>query len=159
MSSNLKKLIRREVDTQRQTLVGRVISEMRIADVDGNGSGVFVCQVEIGANRRLIDVPVKSQRGRNFAQLGQTVLLRRNAQGRYEVIGPGDRISTPVEIRTYDLATQVNTGSTDFGFSYQRVPFDFYQTLSVGAPLGVLWGDGVTPFGLVRQVDAQGNPV
>lgn len=156
---NLKRLIRREVDSQREIIVGRVISEMQLVDFDGQGAGVFVCQVEIGSNNRLQGVPVKSQRGRNYAQLGQTVVLRRNAQGRYEIIGPGDRVSTAVEEKTYDLTTQNNVTTVDIGFTFERVPFSHYATLSGGAPLGVLWADGVTPFNLVRQLDAQGNPV
>lgn len=158
--ARLKRLLRREIAAQQQLLVGKVISEMRIVDFDGSGAGVFVADVEIGANNFLQGLPVKyNNGGRNYASLGQTVALKRNAQGRYEIIGPGDRLSTPVEEVAYDLTTQAGGAGVSTGFGSERVAYSFYATLDGTAPLGVLWADGVTPYNLVRIVDAQGNPV
>lgn len=154
-----QQLIRREMRTQGDR-VGTIISEMTITDFDGNGAGVFSADVEIGSNNFLKGLPVKANNGgRNYASLGQTVLIRRNAQGRYEVVGPGDRLSTAVEEVGYDLAAQTPESTIDFGFGSERVDYDFYATLDGTAPLGVLWADGVTPYNLVRIIDAQGNPV
>jgi hypothetical protein len=156
---NLQRLVRREIKNMQENIVGTVISELRLIDFDGNSSGVWVCDVEIGSNHYLQDIPVKALSNRFHAQLGQSVLLRKNARGRYEVIGPGDRITKPLRRIGYNLATQVAGTPIDVGFTFDRVPFSYYQTVDLTAPLDVLWGDGVTPFGLVRIVDADGNPV
>lgn len=157
--ANLKNLIRREVDAQRETIVAKVISDMRLTDFDGNDAGVWVADVEIGSNNFLKDLPVKANRNRFYAQRGQTVLLRRNAQGRYEIIQPGDRLSAAVKEIAYDLVTQQGDPAVNLGFDYEVVDFYYYQTLDGAAPLGVKWGDGVTPFPFSRIVDADGNPV
>lgn len=156
---NLKNVVRREVDRQRETIVATVISDMSMTDFDGAGAGTWVVDVEIGSNNYLRNLPVKSNRNRFYAQRGQTVLLRRNAQGRYEVIQPGDRLAAPVERIEYDLETQVGGAAVDIGFSFEVVPYDFYETLDGSAPLGTLYADGVTPYNYVRVVDADGNPV
>lgn len=157
--SNLKDLIRREMNTQKETIVGTVLTESRIVDFDGMGSGVFVTDVEVGSNNFLSDVPIKANQNRFYAQVGQTVLLRRNAQGRYEVTAPGDRVASPVTEKGYDLSDGSEQSSQDLGFLSERVPFSHYATLDGTAPLGTLWNDGVTPFNLVRITDALGNPV
>lgn len=157
--STLKRLIRREVGTQKETIVGTVLTETHITDFDGVGGGVFVVDVEVGANNYLRNVPVKANRNRFYAQIGQTVLLRRNAQGRYEVTAPGDRVASPVTEKSYDLGDGSEQSSNDLGFTSERVDLPFYETLDGISPSGVLWADGVTAFNLVRIVDALGNPV
>lgn len=159
MRSNLKRLIRREVGTQKETIVGTVLTTARITDFDSLGSGVFVVDVEVGSNNYLANVPVKANKDRFYAQVGQTVLLRRNAQGRYEVTAPGDRVATPVTERGYDLTDGSQQSTQDIGFLSERVPYSHYATIDVAAPLGTLWNDGVTPYNLVRITDALGNPV
>lgn len=156
---SIQRLIRREVGAQAETFVGTVVSELRLIDFDGSGGGVWVCDVEAGGNNVLRDVPVKAQVNRFYAQLGQTVTIKRTAKGRIEIIGPGERLSGELETIAYNLETQVGGTPVDSGFSFERVPFSFYATLDAAAPLGVLWADGVTPFNLVRIVDAAGNPV
>ena len=156
--SNLARLLRRERLANREVLIGTVVSEVSVRDMDGNASGVWLVKVDIGSNR-LIEVPIKSTQGRNYAQLGQTVQLRRTAAGRFAVTGPGGRLTAIATETSYDLSTGSSTGSVDVGFSSEVVAFSYYATLDGGAGLGVLWGDGVTPFNLVRQLDAQGNPV
>ncbi len=157
--SSLKNLIRREVDRQKEVKIGTVISEPRISDFDGNGSGVWVVDLYLGDEDYLRNVPVKAVRSRFYAQLGQTVAARKSAQGRYEVVGPGNRVMGTRKDKTYDLETRNQQSSANTGFSSERVPFSHYETLDGGAPLGVLWADGVTPFNLVRIVDGDGNPV
>lgn len=157
--SSLKKLIRREIDSQNDTKIGTVLKDMRISDFDGGGSGVWVTDVHIGGDEYLRNVPIKASHTRFYAQLGQTVALRKGAQGRWEVVGPGDREIGIMDAKTYDLSDQTQQSTANVGFSFDRVPFSHYATLDAGASLGVLWADGVTPFNLVRVLDGDGNPV
>jgi hypothetical protein len=158
--SNLQKFVRREIGNKRATRVATVISEMRITDFDGQSSGVWVVDLEVGSSRPMVNVPVKADKNRFYAQLGQSVEIRRNAHGRWEVVGPGDHIAATMVVRTYDLETQTQQSTANAGFSFNRVPFSYYATLDGGAPLGVLWADGATPFGLVQIIDdATGLPV
>ena len=154
MSGALKSLIRREVNRQKESKIGTVLSNVHLTDFDAQGSGVWVVDVEIGSNHYLRNVPVKAIHSRFFAQLGQVVSLRRNAQGRWEVTGPGDRLSVAKGVKTYDLTTRAQQSASVQGWISDRKPFEYYQTLSGGAPLGVLWADTVTPFNLVAIVAA-----
>jgi len=152
MSGALKSLIRREVNRQRDSRAGTVLSEMRLSDFDSGGSGVFVVDIEIGSNNYLRNVPVKGIHGRFHAQIGQSVELRKNAQGRWEAIGPAGRLPVGGGRRSYELAGQTQQSQTTTGWVSERVAFDYYQTLDGGAPLGTLWNDGFTPFNYVRIV-------
>lgn len=153
--SLLKRLIRREVDGNRELIVGRVLSDPRLTDFDSLGGGRWVVDVEIGGANYLRNVPVKALgENRFYAQLGQTVSLRRNAQGRFEVVGPGDRLSQPLRTIEYDLATGVGGAPVTSGFVFERVAFSYYATADLTAPLDVLWADGVTAFNLVRVIPA-----
>jgi len=156
MKGNLHKLVRREIKNMQENIVGTVLSKLTLSDFDNQGSGVWVCDVEIGSNNYLKDVPVKALSNRFHAQLGQSVLLRKNARGRYEVIGPGDRIAKPIRRIGYNLSTQIGGTPVDIGFSFDRVAFSYYATVTGGFSY---WDDGVTPFNLVRIVDADGIPV
>ncbi len=168
MRNHLNRFAQRERRAHRELISGTIISDPVVIDFDGNGSGVWRARVDVGQNN-FIEVPIKSQRGRNYAQLGQTVSLRRNAGGRFEVVGPGDRLAGEVEEQTYDLGTGTSTSTINIGFRFQRVPLRedladpigsfAYNTLTGVGPTGVIFGDGVTPLNLVRTLDAQGNPV
>lgn len=130
--SREKQNIGREIRSQRELLVGTVIGEMRADRFDGDspGAGVlYVCDVEIGSNNPLLNVPIKggSDGGRWFALLGQTVLLRQNLRGRYQVIGPGDRRAALLTTIDYDLTTQAAVLTTSAGFQENVDPFEFYQ--------------------------------
>ena len=159
MATALKKLSRREIRAQNDSLIGTIIKAPNVIIFDANDAGCWVVDVEIGSNQYLKDVPVKAIENRFYAQLGQIVSLRRNAQGRFEVVGPGDRVTSPMVIKEYNIGVTSAVSSTDYGFGYDRVPFSYYATLDGGAPLGVVFGDGSTPFNYVRIVDAQGSPV
>ena len=130
-----KELIRREFLSRKELLVGTVIGEQRAARFDGTapGAGVmWVCDVEIGSNNPLFNVPVKAgaHGGRFFAGLGQTVVLRRSLTGRYQVIGPGDRVSTQMEIIEYNAVAKDVAVQTQLGFQQVVDPFEVYQGLS-----------------------------
>jgi len=159
MPTKLKQLSRREIRAQKDSLIGTILTAPHVVDFDGSGAGVWVVDVEIGSNQYLKDVPVKAIDNRFYAQLGQVVSLRRNAQGRYEVTGPGDRVTSPMVVKEYNIGVTSAVSSTEFGFGFDRVPYSYYATLDGGAPLGVIWNDGTTPYNLVRILDAQGNPV
>lgn len=130
--SREKQLIRREFLSRKEFLVGTVIGAARAIRFDGTapGAGVMlVCDVEIGSNRPLFNVPIKagSDGGRFFANLGQTVLLRRNLGSRYQVVGPGDRAAGELQTIEYDLTTQDVAGSSARGFSTVIDPFEYYM--------------------------------
>ncbi len=159
---NLQRLISREIRNARELIVGTVVGGQQLLNFDnsgGSGSGVFVCDVEIGSNNLLRKVPIKASQTRFYAQLGQTVLLRRNANGRYEVIGPGDRLSQAVQTTAYDLSTGAGGTTVASGFSFVKRPLSYYATLKTGPASGVIWNDGTTPFNLVEIVNAQGQVV
>jgi hypothetical protein len=130
--SREKQLIRREFLARKELLVGTVIGSIRPDrfDDDQPGAGVmWVVDIEIGSNRPLLNVPVKSagDGGRFYANLGQTVLLRRSLLGRYMVVGPGDRVSGQLTTTEYDLTTEGAVASSALGFSAQVDPFEFYM--------------------------------
>ncbi len=127
--SEQKRLIRREILARRETLVGTVVSEQRMVKFDATvaGAQAWVVDVDIGQNRVLRDVLIKAgTRGRFFAQLGQTVALRRNALGRFDVVGPADRVMGVAEVTLYDLNGAVPTSSSLSGFQTVRRPLEFY---------------------------------
>lgn len=158
--SSLKRLIRREVDRQKDTKIGTVISEMRLTDFDGQGIGLWVVDVTIGGGEYLRNVPVKAQHSRFFAQIGQTVALRKGMQGRWEAVGPGDRAMGIMVAKTYDLETGSLQSTGDIGFYPERVGLEYYSTLEGGSPTGIIFGNGSTTWGLVHVINAAtGLPV
>lgn len=139
--SREKDLIRREFLAKKEFLVGTVIGEKRPIRFDGTAPGagvVWVCDVEIGSNNPLLNVPIKGSGdgGRFFASLGSVVLLRRNLLGRYQVIGPGDRCAGELETTFYNLVTQDVVVTSSRGFAQVIDPYEFYQgpTAMLGNP-------------------------
>lgn len=157
-TSGLKRLIRREVRASSETLAGTVLSIRRLEDLDAAGSSTWVVDVDVGAPQPLRSVAVKagSNGERFYAGLGQPVKLARNLQGRFDVIGPGDRKINPAIRSSYTLGFDTPTSSGGTGLQTQRVAFEFYE--GIGPP-NSLWNDGATAFPLIRIVDALGNPV
>lgn len=130
--SREKQLIRREFLARKETIVGTVIGGMRAVRFDGivPGAGVLiVCDVDVQTNRPLFNVPVKggADGGRFYAGLGQTVLLRRNLLGRFQVVGPGDRVSAPLVTIEYDLTTKVPVSTSTRSFAIVVDPFEYYM--------------------------------
>lgn len=158
-----KELITREIRSKEQTITGTVIRrrEMKNFDQSAGGSPVWVCDVEIGSNRFLKNVPIKagSDGSRFYADLGQTVQLKRNALGRFQVIAPGDRASAVEVTKFYDPLTGAETAEELEGFSFQVVAFEYYEGPTSGTPGTSRWNDGTTPFPLTLLVDGNGNPV
>lgn len=156
--SLFKQLVRREI-LARRDLVGTVLVQRELRPFNAGGSPVWACDVDVGGNRILRDVPIKGSGSgqRFFAERGQTVLLRRNKQGRYDVVGPADTLTGAAVVKTYVIGNVAETSTANQGFDFERVPFEFYE--GTGVPGGSLWNDGTTPFPLVRLVDADGNPI
>lgn len=161
MSSRLLKVVIRREIRARRDLVGTVFSQRVLKSFNAGAAPVWVCSVNIGGNRILKNVPIKGAGTgeRFYAELGQAVLLRRNTQGRYDIVGPSDKLSTIAVKKTYNVGAAAVVATTIEGFQISREPFEFYEGDQAQAPGTSLWNDGTTPFPLVRILDAAGNPV
>ncbi len=135
-------LIRREFLSKKEFLVGTVVGSKRPIRFDGVAPGaavVWVCDVEIGSNNPLFNVPIKAGTNgdRFYAELGNVVLLRRNLLGRYQCVGPGDRCAGELGTTFYNLVTQDIAATSRRGFSQFIDPYEFYMGLTAmkGNPL------------------------
>ena len=160
---SLKGLINREIKAQKEFLVGRVLTirELKPGDPLNGDKRVWYCDVDVGGNRILRDVLIKTAGSgtRFYASQDQTVLLRRNTAGRYDVIGPADRQVGQTVFKEYALIDRSESSSTTLGFSYRREVFDYYKGPTPPTAGTSLWNDGNTPFPKVTTIDAQGNEV
>lgn len=156
MSSRLLKTVMRREIRARRDLVGTVVSQRELIEFNLGASPVWVCDVDVGGNRIMCNVPIKgAETGqRFFAELGQAVALRRNTQGRYDIVGPSDKLSAIAVRKTYTLGVATPVATINEGFQISREPFEFYEGTATS-----LWNDGTTPFPLVRILDGQGNPI
>lgn len=152
--------MRREIAARSETITGTVLSVRRLVDLDGNGSATWVVDVDIGAAEVLRNVGVKGGANgeRFYAGLGATVKLARNTQGRFDVIGPGDRVNSLASVKTYTIGVDLPVSSADVGLRSERVPYDYYA--GPNPPIAPSrWSDGVTSYPYIRIVDGDGNPV
>jgi hypothetical protein len=128
---SIRELAREEIIAREQTIIGTVVRQRQLTEFDGSGGGApcWVVDVDIGATRLVKDVPVKGGSGlrRTYADVGQTVALRRNALGRFDVIGPGDRVIGIRKTTGYNLATGASAAQPDEGYTTQIEPYSFYQ--------------------------------
>lgn len=124
-------LIRKEIIGRELEFVATVISDPQLINFDTSAAGapVWVVDLEIGGTRPVVNVPIKASGSgaRFYAQLGQTVKVRRTALGRMYVVGPGDttigtKVTTEYELDSGDIDVVVN-----LGFSNQKLPYEFYQ--------------------------------
>lgn len=159
-TTGLKRLMRREIGARSEHLVGTVLSIRRLEDLDGQNSATWVVDVDVGSSEPLKSAGVKAGANgeRFYAGLGMTVKLGRNTQGRFEVIGPGDRVGAIASVKTYRLGIDAPTASANVGLTSQRVAFEFYKGANPPTP-PTFWNDGQTSFPLVRIIDGDGNPV
>lgn len=152
--ANVRQLIKREIQSSREYIVGQVLTQPEIS-LYTPLSTMWVCDVTIGDDlRRLEKVPIKAliNGDRGYARAGQTVLLRKNTAGRYDIIGPADRVTGKVVKKTYTIDLPTETSSANLGFATRREPFEYYG-------INAAWNDGVTPFPLVTITDPDGNPI
>jgi hypothetical protein len=133
-----KQLIRREITARERDIIGTVISQPRMLDLDQtvDGAPSWVADVDIGQLRPVRNVPIKASGSgaRFYAQLGQTVTCRRTALGRLIIIGPGDvsagvTISIPYSLETFFAGTTENIG-------YSRVEFPLEYHMGLNAMKG-----------------------
>jgi hypothetical protein len=124
----MRDLIRQERQSHAETFVGTVRSIQSRLQFDGTSS-VIVADVDVGGNRIFKNVPIKANaRGTRFyAQVGASVVLRRNAQGRWDVVGPGDRTIAAPTKKTYTIGNTTPSTTETLGFSTVFPPFEFYQ--------------------------------
>ncbi len=153
--SLLKQIIRREVRVYDE-LRGTMVSQRTYEPHNAGASPVWTGRVKLsgkGTNRVLDNVIIKALNGqRRYAEQGMPVVLRRNAQGEYQVIGPSDRITGVTVLKTYAIGGGTPITTANLGFTIEIVPFEFYGDNN-------LWNDGVTPFPLTRVLNGAGNPV
>lgn len=127
---SLKAIIRREILARHQTMVGTVVSDQSLIEFDASASGSesWVVDVDIGSNRIIRDVVIKAgTRGRFFAQRGQTVSLHRNSLGRFDIVGPADKLTGVANLNTYDINANTLTASSLTGFVTVFRPYEYYQ--------------------------------
>ena len=160
-TTGLKRLMRREIGARSETKTGTVLSIRRLEDLDGQSSATWVVDVDVGSSEPLRSVGVKAGANgeRFYAGLGMTVKLGRNTSGRFEVIGPGDRVNAIASIKTYRLGIDAPTASANVGLRSERVAYEFYKGPTPGTPGTSRWNDGQTAYPLVRIVDGDGDPV
>jgi hypothetical protein len=126
--SQVKRLVNREIFAKRDTIIGTVISAVELRNFDAGNNETWVASIAIGPEGFLLDVPIKSvNRSRFFAQLGASVLLKRNAQGRWDVVGPADRVNTPAVKKSYNMNTGATISTSTVGYTVTPVPFNYYQ--------------------------------
>ena len=135
----IKQLIRREIISREREFVATVISNPSMVDFDQSASGAptWVVDLDIGGNRPAKNVPIKASGSgdRFYAQLGQTVLVRRTALGRLYVIGPGDRTAGSLVETVYSLETGNPSTVTTTEFVRRFFPLEYYQgTAMLGNP-------------------------
>lgn len=127
-----KQLIRRELKAARERIRGRVIGDPYPLAFDPSGSNfpVFVAPgVDTGGVRLLERVPIKinGPQARLYARNGSPVFLEKDAQGRYQIVGPADRAPQAGSLKTINEDTDVTTAANGVGFTTVREAFEYYQ--------------------------------
>lgn len=130
--SDLRHLIGSEIRSlaTQQRIRGRIVSEpaQKFFDPSGTGQPTYVCDVDIGAERILRDVPVKinGPKARFYAQVGFPVYLDRDGQGRYQVTAPADRVPSTGAVIEIDEDTDTELDGGIVGNTVVRQPFEWY---------------------------------
>ena len=139
--SRQQDLIQRNSRRERKHfIVGTVLQDLELLAFDAtvNGGETWVAPlVDIGSNRPLANVPVKRlDNGRLYAGRNQSVLLQLNAQGRYQIVGPADRVSALAVRNSNDFNASTQTAQGNSGFQSVPEPYEFYMgpTAMLGNP-------------------------
>lgn len=160
MPSNrqMREYIQREVEARGDTITGQVISKPILKFFGTGVSETWVCDVSIGSNRELKNVPIKqgANGSRMYSDLGQTVTLKRNGQ-KFQITGPGDRVIGFTVVKTYTPGVATPIATTTAGQGFVRRPYSFYQGDLPGTPGSGLW---TTPgYPKIEKVDGDGNVI
>ncbi|MEE9128385.1 MAG: hypothetical protein V3T84_00060 [Phycisphaerales bacterium] len=161
MSGDLKQLIAREQNAIQQQIRGRVMSDpvQKNFDVIGLAEFTWVVDVDIGSDKLLRDVPVKinGPKARFYARVDQSVFLEKDAQGRYQVIRPADRVRQQGRICFLDEDDGIVSPTVPLGFDLIVRPYEFYK--GNGLPGGSFYNDGVHGYPEITKLDQDGNEV
>ena len=159
--SDLKQLITREQKALKDQIRGRIMSSpvQKNFDLIGIQFLQWVSDVDVGGDLLLRDVPIKinGPKARFYARRNSPVFLQKDAQGRYQIIGPADRSQEQGNLIEVDEDTGIAAAPIDIGFTLRIEAFEFYE--GTGIPGGSLWNDGVHGFPAVTKLDADGNEV
>ena len=140
--SDLQRLIQREFTSKEAIRIVTVIGDKRLIQMNQSLTApMWVTDVEFGGGRPVGNVPIKSINGSMFyAQRGQTVQVRKSVLGRWQIVGPGDRVAAVQVTKEYDLTTGTQVGGDiNTGFSFIRRAYEFY-----GGPQHMLGNPSVT---------------
>lgn len=158
--SDLKNLINREVDRKQERIRATVLTEPELKNFDFIGAQfpTWVANVDIGADQVIRDVPIKidGPKARFYARVGSPVWLQKDAQGRYQIVGPADRVKTQAGVTEINEDTGVATSVGNQGVTSTREVYDFYKGGGVGSSF---WNDGVHGYPAVTVRDADGNEI
>lgn len=159
--SDLKSLITREQKAVKQQIRGKIMSDPVQKNFDTAGAAQFtwVCDVDIGSNRLLRDVPVKinGPKARFYARRDSPVFLEKDSQGRYQIIGPADKGPQQGRICFLDEDTGIVSPTSPIGFTLVVQPYEFYK--GTGLPGGSFYNDGVHGYPEITKLDQDGNEV
>lgn len=164
MSGDLKQLITREIKSVKEQIRGRMMTDpvQKEFDVVGMSELTWVADVDVGDDDQLLrDVPIKinGPKARFYARRDSPVFLEKNEQGRYQIIGPADRIRQQGSLCILDEDTEITTPSGDIGFTLVTQAFEFYQGPTPPTPGTSFWNDGVHGFPEITKLDSDGNEV
>ena len=127
---DLKRLIDRSIGRRMERIRGTCVTDPRQTDFDPAGADflTFVVDVDVGSNRILEAVPIKAGvKARFFAKAGSPVFLERDAQGRYQVVSPSDRVQVQGNVTEFDEDADTETAAGNIGFTTTREAFEFYK--------------------------------
>ncbi len=159
---SLNDLLRRDRRAHDKLVRGTIVSSpKRIKLKSSQTEFTWVVDVDVNSNRPLLNVPIKigPARSRSYAQLGRPVFVTRGTEGRWQVVGPADRVLAPITVTLWDEEADTTSAGTPIGATYERIPFSFFRGPTPGTPGTSLWADGVTPFGGSRMIDGDGDPI
>lgn len=131
--SDLKRLIDRSIDRRMERVRGTCVTDPFQINFDpgGNQFLTFVVDVDVGSNRILERVPIKlGAKARFFAKAGSPVFLERDAQGRYQVVSPADRVQMAGNVTEIDEDTDTESPAGTIGFTVVREPYLYYQGIT-----------------------------
>lgn len=141
-------------ETRRAT--SRSDPELKYVNLSGLEGLSWVIRCDGGFTEILENVIVQSATGtggRAYAANGSSVLIRRNAGGRWLCVGPADRTVSTGETQYFDEAAEsAGAAVPDVGFTSFRAPFEYFAD-------NLVWNDGVTPFNLIITQNAAGEEV
>lgn len=154
-----RRLARREMRAHAFQKRGTVLTAPKLLQVTAQTETSPVCDVDVGGDEVIRDVRIRANAAgsRSYARVGAPVLLARNAAGRFEIIGPGDRVRGAGNVTLLDESDDSTSAGAGSGFTTRVEAFEFYE--SGGSPGPSRWNDGSTPFPAITILDGDGNPV